>query len=76
MMRIGVVRESGPGERRVATVPAVVPRLREPGADVLVEHDARVGAFQLYTNPHTGMYFADAKKGLAALTGAVKTLVG
>ena len=31
---------------------------------------------ELYTAPRTGMYFADAKKGLAALTSAVKTLVG
>jgi NAD(P) transhydrogenase subunit beta len=31
---------------------------------------------ELYANPRTGMYFADAKKGLAALTSAVKTLVG
>jgi len=31
---------------------------------------------ELYTNPRTGMYFADAKKGVAALTSAVKTLVG
>jgi NAD(P) transhydrogenase subunit beta len=31
---------------------------------------------ELYTGPKTGMYFADAKKGLAALTAAVKTLVG
>ncbi|MBO0871650.1 MAG: NAD(P)(+) transhydrogenase (Re/Si-specific) subunit beta [Micromonosporaceae bacterium] len=31
---------------------------------------------ELYTNPHTGMLFADAKKGLAQLTSAVKTLVG
>ncbi len=31
---------------------------------------------ELYTNPKTGMFFADAKKGLAALTSAVKTLVG
>ena len=31
---------------------------------------------ELYTNPRTGMYFADAKKGLATLTAAVKTLVG
>jgi H+-translocating NAD(P) transhydrogenase subunit beta len=31
---------------------------------------------ELYTNPRTGMYFADAKKGLAALTASVKTLVG
>jgi NAD(P) transhydrogenase subunit beta len=31
---------------------------------------------ELYTNPKTGMLFADAKKGLASLTSSVKTLVG
>jgi NAD(P) transhydrogenase subunit beta len=31
---------------------------------------------ELYANPKTSMYFADAKKGLAQLTAAVKTLVG
>ena len=31
---------------------------------------------ELYANPKTGMYFADAKRGLSALTSAVKTLVG
>jgi NAD(P) transhydrogenase subunit beta len=31
---------------------------------------------ELYTNPKTAMFFADAKKGLAELTAAVKTLVG
>jgi proton-translocating NAD(P)+ transhydrogenase subunit beta len=31
---------------------------------------------ELYTDPRTGMFFADAKKGLTTLTGAVKTLVG
>jgi H+-translocating NAD(P) transhydrogenase subunit beta len=31
---------------------------------------------ELYTDPKTGMFFADAKKGLAELTAAVKTLVG
>jgi NAD(P) transhydrogenase subunit beta len=31
---------------------------------------------ELYTNPKTSMFFADAKKGLAQLTTAVKTLVG
>jgi H+-translocating NAD(P) transhydrogenase subunit beta len=30
---------------------------------------------ELYSDPKTGMYFADAKKGLAELTAAVKTLV-
>jgi len=31
---------------------------------------------ELYTNPKTSMYFADAKTALAELTAAVKTLVG
>ena len=31
---------------------------------------------ELYSDPKTSMYFADAKKGLAELTAAVKTLVG
>ncbi len=31
---------------------------------------------ELYTNAKTGMFFADAKKGLATLNAAVKTLVG
>jgi NAD(P) transhydrogenase subunit beta len=31
---------------------------------------------ELYVNPKTSMYFADAKKALAGLTSAVKTLVG
>jgi NAD(P) transhydrogenase subunit beta len=31
---------------------------------------------ELYADPKTGMYFADAKKGLAELSAAVKTLVG
>ena len=30
---------------------------------------------ELYTDPKTGMFFADAKAGLATLTAAVKTLV-
>jgi NAD(P) transhydrogenase subunit beta len=31
---------------------------------------------ELYTDPKTSMYFADAKKAMAELTAAVKTLVG
>ncbi|MEO3859615.1 NAD(P)(+) transhydrogenase (Re/Si-specific) subunit beta [Acrocarpospora sp. B8E8] len=31
---------------------------------------------ELYTDPKTGMYFADAKKALTGLTAAVKVLVG
>jgi NAD(P) transhydrogenase subunit beta len=31
---------------------------------------------ELYFDPKTSMYFADAKKAMAELTAAVKTLVG
>jgi NAD(P) transhydrogenase subunit beta len=31
---------------------------------------------ELYSDPKTSMYFADAKKAMAELTAAVKTLVG
>jgi NAD(P) transhydrogenase subunit alpha len=41
---IGVVRESKPGETRVAATPATVAQLRGLGYDVLVESGAGVGA--------------------------------
>lgn len=41
---IGVLKESAPGERRVAAVPETVPRLRACGAEVLVERGAGLGA--------------------------------
>ncbi len=43
-MRIGVVRETAPGERRVALVPAAVPRLAAMAAEVLIERGAGVAA--------------------------------
>jgi NAD(P) transhydrogenase subunit beta len=30
---------------------------------------------ELYTNPKTGMFFADAKRGLSEIVAAVRTLV-
>lgn len=39
-MKVGVVRESYPGERRVALVPALVPGLQKAGLEVLVESGA------------------------------------
>src|SRR2546422_4653453 len=39
-MRIGVVRETTPGERRVALVPETVGRLVKSGNEVIVEHGA------------------------------------
>lgn len=44
-VRTGVVRETAPGERRVAVVPGAVSRLRQAGVDVLVEAEAGAGAF-------------------------------
>lgn len=49
---VGVPRESGPGERRVALVPKVVERLRGRGVEVVVEPGAGLGALvpdALYT---------------------------
>jgi len=42
---IAVLKERGPGEQRVATVPEVVEALTKSGYEVLVEHDAGAGAF-------------------------------
>ena len=39
-MRVGVPRETTPGERRVALVPDAVTRLVQAGIDVVVDHDA------------------------------------
>src|SRR5438046_10347613 len=39
-MRIGVVRETAPGERRVALVPETVGRLTKSGNDLIVERGA------------------------------------
>lgn len=45
MTIIGVIRETAPGERRVALVPADVGRLRQGGLDVLVESGAGAGVW-------------------------------
>jgi NAD(P) transhydrogenase subunit alpha len=39
-MKIGVPKETYPGERRVAIVPAVIPALKKLGVDVVVERGA------------------------------------
>ena len=43
-MRIAVPKESSPGERRVAVIPANVPHLTKAGLDVVVESGAGVDA--------------------------------
>jgi H+-translocating NAD(P) transhydrogenase subunit alpha len=44
-MKVGVVKETVPGERRVALAPEMVSRLRGAGLDVLVESGAGDGAW-------------------------------
>jgi H+-translocating NAD(P) transhydrogenase subunit alpha len=44
-MKVGVVRESAAGERRVALVPEALGKLTAAGLEILVEHDAGSGAF-------------------------------
>ncbi|AVH20510.1 NAD(P)(+) transhydrogenase (Re/Si-specific) subunit alpha [Nocardia cyriacigeorgica] len=42
--RVGVVRETGAGERRVALVPKIIPALVKQGVQVVVESGAGLGA--------------------------------
>jgi H+-translocating NAD(P) transhydrogenase subunit alpha len=44
-MKVAVVKESAPGERRVALVPEMIARLRDAGLEVLVESGAGDGAW-------------------------------
>jgi NAD(P) transhydrogenase subunit alpha len=53
-MRIGVPKETAPGEQRVALVPEIVAKLTGAGHDVVVERGAGVGA------SFTDAAFADA----------------
>jgi NAD(P) transhydrogenase subunit alpha len=43
-MRIGILKEAFPGERRVALVPLSLPQVAKAGAEVLIEHGAGTGA--------------------------------
>ena len=43
-MKVAVIKESAPGERRVALVPEMIARLRGAGLEVLVESGAGDGA--------------------------------
>jgi NAD(P) transhydrogenase subunit alpha len=44
-MKVAVVKETAPGERRVALVPEAVTKLRSAGHEVLVQTGAGAGAF-------------------------------
>jgi NAD(P) transhydrogenase subunit alpha len=43
-MKIGVPKETRPGERRVAATPETIGRLKKLGFEVAIEHDAGAGA--------------------------------
>jgi len=52
-MKVGVAKETAPGERRVALVPETLGKLKSPGLEVLVEHGAGDGSSipdQAYTD--------------------------
>ena len=62
-MKVGVARETAPGERRVALVPELVGRLKAAGLDVLVETGAGSGASildQAYADAGAAVVAADA----------------
>ena len=44
-MKVAVVKETGPAERRVALVPEAIAKLRSAGHEVLVERGAGDAAF-------------------------------
>ena len=43
-MRVGIPRETWPGETRVALIPSTVAALRKAGLDVIVEENAGTAA--------------------------------
>jgi len=76
-MIIGVPRESFPGERRVALVPAVIPTLTKAGCQVLVE--AGAGEASLYHDPaylEKGARIAASRAEVFAAADVVFQLLG
>jgi NAD(P) transhydrogenase subunit beta len=79
---IGANDVTNPAARRAGTAISGMPILDVDQAKSVIVIKRSMGQGyagidnELYTNPKTGMFFADAKKGLATLTGAIKTLVG
>jgi H+-translocating NAD(P) transhydrogenase subunit alpha len=64
-MKVSVVKETAPGERRVALVPEAVVKLRTAGLEVLVESGAGDGAW------HTDDSYADAGAGIVSRSEAL-----
>jgi len=73
-MKVSVLKESAPGERRVALVPEAIGKLRSAGLEVLVETRAGDGAW------HSDSSYADAGASIGsradALAADVVLLVG
>jgi H+-translocating NAD(P) transhydrogenase subunit beta len=79
---IGANDVTNPAARRAGTAISGMPILDVDQAKSIIVIKRSMGHGyagidnELYTNPKTSMYFADAKTALADLTSAVKTLVG
>jgi len=79
---IGANDVTNPAARRAGTAISGMPILDVDQAQSIIVVKRSMGTGyagidnELYTNPKTSMYFADAKKAVAEMTAAVKTLVG
>ena len=79
---IGANDVTNPAARRAGTAISGMPILDVDQAKSIIVIKRSMGHGyagidnELYTNPKTSMYFADAKTALADLTSAIKTLVG
>ena len=79
---IGANDVTNPAARRAGTAISGMPILDvDLAKSIIVVKRSMASGYagidnELYTNPKTSMYFADAKKALAEMTAAVKTLVG
>jgi NAD(P) transhydrogenase subunit beta len=79
---IGANDVTNPSARRPGTAISGMPILDVDQAKSIIVVKRSMGTGyagidnELYANPKTSMYFADAKKAVAELTAAVKTLVG
>jgi H+-translocating NAD(P) transhydrogenase subunit alpha len=73
-MKVSVVKETAPGERRVALVPEAVVKLRAAGLEVLVESGAGDGAW--FTDDTYAEAGASVVSGADALAADVVVMVG
>jgi len=73
-MKVSVVKETAPGERRVALVPEAVVKLRAAGLDVLVESGAGEGAW--LTDDSYAEAGASIVSRAEALAADIVTMVG